>query len=230
MNKKKPATKRAYLNRDERRQALLDVAAAVVETQGWPALSMIAVAQAAQVSRQLIYQHFASVDELMADTMSHLFRSRYERLRSGIASSGGNMLELIRLAEEQTFDERPERVRALWQMITATYSDNAETSRMGTRLRHLLTKLWAPILEEQFGLNAQQSRALAWMLNMAFWGAHQLVHDGEISRKTANELFTWMVLQLKGSGATVAAPLAAKAKVNPAARKSRTADARPRRS
>lgn len=207
----KPAAKRAYLARDDRRAALLDVAAAVVEEQGWPALSMIAVAEAAQVSRQLVYQHFASVDELMADTMSRLFRNRYENIRSSIGSTG-DMSELLRIVEQQTFDDHPGRVRALWQMITATYSDNAETSRMSTRLRHLLVKLWAPTLARQFGLPESQASALSWMLLMAFWGAHQLVHDGELDRRGATELFTWMVLRLQGPGAAapaVAATVAA---------------------
>lgn len=212
MTRKKPTEKRAYLARDDRRLALLDVAATVVEQQGWPALSMIAVAETAKVSRQLVYQHFASVDELMADTMSHLFRSRYESIRSGIGESSNDLPGLMQLVEQQTFGDNPARVRALWQMITATYSDNAETSRMGTRLRHLLTKLWTPMVVQQFGLKDAEARALVWMLHMAFWGAHQLVHDGEISRKTGNELFTWMLMRLMGpqAGGAGDAPAAPK--------------------
>lgn len=208
MTRKKAPTKRAYLARDDRRQALLDVAASVVETQGWPALSMIAVAEKAAVSRQLIYQHFASVDELMADTMSHLFRSRYENIRTSIGENRSDLASLIRIVEQETFAENPARVRALWQMITATYSESAETSRMGMRLRHLLTKLWTPVVMQQTGLKEPQARAMSWMLLMAFWGAHQLVHDGELSRKQANELFTWMMTNLMGGepSATANAP------------------------
>jgi len=209
MTRKPPIEKRAYLARDDRRLALLDIAATVVEQQGWPALSMISVAETAKVSRQLVYQHFSSVDELMADTMSHLFRSRYENIRSGIGESSSDLTGLMRLVEQQTFGDNPARVRALWQMITATYSDNAETSRMGTRLRHLLTKLWTPMVMQQFGLGEAQARTLVWMLHMAFWGAHQLVHDGEISRKSSNELFTWMLMKLMTPDAAAAAREAA---------------------
>lgn len=203
-----PAPKRAYLSRDERRTALLDVAAAVVESQGWQALSMISVAEAAKVSRQLIYQHFASVDELMAGTMSHLFRNRYESIRSGIAENPTDLFALLRLVEEQTFGDSPERVRALWQMLTATYSDNVEARRMGQRLRHLLTKMWAPFMQQRLGLDEKRAQALSWMLNMAFWGAHQLVEEGELSRSAALELFNGLLLSLDDS------------KVPPAARKS----------
>lgn len=217
MKKSRPSVKRAYLPKDHRRRALLDIAAGVVENQGWQALSMISVAEAAQVSRQLVYQHFTSVDELMADTMSHLFRDRYEHIRGNIPSKVGDLAALVKMVEEQTFDEHPGRVRALWQMITATYSDNIETSRMSARLRHLLVKLWAPTMAQQFALPEPQSRAVAWMLLMAFWGAHQLEHDGEINRKTANELFTWMLLRLKGGEQLTAAPRVATNKVGSAA-------------
>lgn len=209
---KKPS-KRAYLARDDRRTALLAVAATVVEQQGWPALSMISVAEAAKVSRQLVYQHFASVDELMADTMSHLFRERFENIRISIERNSGNLTELMRVVDQETFDANPGRVRALWQMITATYSDSAETSRMGRRLRHLLTKLWSPMLSQRLEFTGAQSAAMAWMLNMAFWGAHQLVHDGEISRKTAHDLFNWMLMRLLSpESSSVALPPSAKPK------------------
>ena len=196
MTRQKATPKRAYLARDDRRLALLDVAATVVVEQGWQALSMISVAETAAVSRQLVYQHFASVDELMADTMSHLFRDRFEKIRESIQANSSDLVGLMRIVGQQTFDEKPGHVRALWQMITATYSDNAETSRMGRRLRHLLTKLWSPIIAQQLSCSAEQSQAIAWMLHMSFWGAHQLVHDGEMSRKSADDLFTWMLLRL----------------------------------
>lgn len=202
MPAKKTPKKRAYLARDDRREALLDVAASVVESQGWPALSMISVAEAAKVSRQLVYQHFASVDELMADTMSHLFRANYENIRSSLGGKTDDLAAVVKMVDEQTFSGEPGRARALWQMITASYSDNVETSRMSTRLRHLLVKLWTPIIARQFALSEPQARAVVWMIHMAFWGAHQLVHDGEISREDANELFTWMLLRLQPPAAT----------------------------
>lgn len=197
MKHKNTPVKRPYLAKESRREALLDVACRVVEEHGWPALSMISVAEAAKVSRQLVYQHFSSVDELMADTMNRLFNSGYENIREKIKTDSKDIAELIRFAEHQTFDDRPGRVRALWQMITATYSDNAESARMSIRMRHLIVKLWTRTLTTEFGFNEQQGRAMAWMISMAFWGAHQMVHDGEISRNMATELLVLMVTSMK---------------------------------
>jgi hypothetical protein len=130
---------------------------------------------------------------------------------------------MVQFAEHQTFDESPARVRALWQMITATYSENAETARMSARMRHLIIKLWAKKISEEFGLNEPQSRAMAWMLNMAFWGAHQMEHDGEISRKTSNELLIWMIACMKNGGKPASASSTGKAasKAKPPAARAR---------
>lgn len=193
---KKAAVKRRYPSREERRLALLDVAAEVVEDKGWSALSMLSLAEAAQVSRQLVYQHFSSVDELMAGTLEHLFRHQYEAMRRAIGDSALSLEALLRFSEKVTFDEPPRRIRALWQMLTMIESDREELATISRRVRRLVVRLWAPVIEQHMGVSETQARALAWMLNMAFWGAHQLSDEGELSRKAAIELCTKLVTDL----------------------------------
>ena len=207
MAKKRTTAKRVYLAKDNRRSALLDVAATVVEKHGWPALSMISVAEQAKVSRQLVYAHFSSVDELMTETMSHIFREVFERVRDGIKRSRGNVADLALFAENMVSDLSPSRARALWQMMTATHSGSAEVSRMSRRLRHLLTNMWMPIMSESFGMPEREGRVLIWMLHMSFWGAHQLVEEGEVDRATVAKLFMWMTTQIQAGA--VMAPLKA---------------------
>lgn len=201
----RPPQKRQYLAKDERRLALLDVAAALVEQQGWQALTMISVADAAKVSRQLIYQHFASIDELMADTMAHLLRDAYEHLRSNLKGDPGKLPQLVSFAENLTLDLPPARARALWQMMTAHNSGSVETNRMSRRLRHLLTKLWSPMVSKAFELDARDGDALVWMLIMGFWGGLQLVDDGEIEREDITQLFSWMIERLRTGAAQLPA-------------------------
>jgi AcrR family transcriptional regulator len=202
--------KRTYLSRDDRRLALLKTAAEVVEKRGWPALSMIAVADEAKVSRQLVYQHFESLDELMTETMSQIFREGYERVRTSIQANPGNVVTVATAVQGMTFNLSPGRARALWQMITATYSESAEATRMSRRLRHLLTNLWLPVATDAFGLKDTHARGLIWMLHMAYWGAHQLVEEGELDRATATQLFQWLLTQLQAG--SVVAPLKPPAK------------------
>jgi len=193
----KAEPKRGYLAKEDRHKALVETAAEVVEKLGWSALSMITVAEQAKVSRQLVYEHFDSVDQLMTETMTQIFRDAYESTRDSIQKGSGNIVDLIEQSERMTYDIPPGRVRALWQMITGTYSENPETARMSRRLRHLLTNLWAPVANDAFGLDTRDGRVMIWMLHMAFWGAHQLVDEKEVDRDTATRLFAWMVTQLQ---------------------------------
>jgi AcrR family transcriptional regulator len=194
---KKEPQKRGYLAKEDRHRALVETAAAVVEKSGWNALSMISVAEHAKVSRQLVYEHFDSVDQLMTETMTQIFRDAYESTRESIQRSTGDIVALLEQSERMTYDIPPGRVRALWQMITGTYSENPETARMSRRLRHLLTNLWGPVANQAFGVDPREGRVLIWMLHMAFWGAHQLVDEKEVDRATATRLFAWLLTQLQ---------------------------------
>ena len=69
----KRQTPRPYLTSPERRRQLLDVAGRLVREGGWSSLSMQGLAIAAGVSRQLVYEHFASADDLYLATLGHLF-------------------------------------------------------------------------------------------------------------------------------------------------------------
>lgn len=50
---------------DARREQLLDAAAAIVDTDGFPALTIEQVATACDVTRTVVYQHFGSLDGLV---------------------------------------------------------------------------------------------------------------------------------------------------------------------
>ncbi len=203
MPKKEAPSRRRHLSREDRRTALLDVAVGVVEKQGWPALSMISVAEAAQVSRQLVYQHFGSVEELMKATMSHIFRDVYEGIVEKIQRGPGTLDEVVMAAENLTFDLPPNRAHALWQILTATNSGQPDAARASLRIRHLVAKMWTPTVRSVFDLGEQEGKALAWMLCMAFWGGHQLVSDGEIGQAAVTRLFLRLLQPVPGPKSAV---------------------------
>jgi AcrR family transcriptional regulator len=73
--------KRPYLPRQARHALLLEIAGRLVERQGWSALSILSLAEAAGVSRQLVYQHFRSTDHLIAAALAHFFRDLLDNAR-----------------------------------------------------------------------------------------------------------------------------------------------------
>ncbi|MDX1496983.1 MAG: TetR/AcrR family transcriptional regulator [Salinisphaeraceae bacterium] len=189
----KESTKRPYLSREQRRKHLLDTAAAMVESQGWDKLSMSALALRAQTSRQLVYQHFSSLEDLMVATGTHIFEQVYVQTRATIEQGSEDIVATLSQAQAITLDLPRGRAQALWQIIAAAFPADHELSRFGRRMRHLITRLWQPAVAKAFKLDEQAAAATTWMLIMAFWGGYRLVEDGELSKEQAVERLNWMV-------------------------------------
>lgn len=179
---------RLYLAAPERRRHLLDVAADTICAGGWESLSMQGVAEAAGVSRQLVYQHFASLDELHSALLVHLFESPYQTTRV-IASSAEEPQRLLRHAFEM-FLEMPESQRRLLRALaTEDRPGRAELGNLKKTLRRKITGLWVPFVARVTELPDAEAQALAWMLIMAAWGLSDLMRDREIESAAAVELF-----------------------------------------
>ncbi len=199
MSAAKAQRTRPYLTRGRRRKALLAAAAEIIETSGWTALTMVSLARHAGVSRQLVYQHFDSVDALLLASLAHIFEDVYVRTRDQVAEGQhGDFMATINAMQSITFDLPLGRARALWQAISisGTGNTNSEIASLSRRLRHLLIKTVQPLMEQRFGLSAEQARPLTWMLIVAFWAARQLNDEGELERDQAMLLFDWLVESL----------------------------------
>ncbi|TJY62283.1 TetR/AcrR family transcriptional regulator [Sinimarinibacterium sp. CAU 1509] len=187
------APKRTYLSREVRRQALLETAADIVERNGWNALTMSALAEQGGTSRQLIYQHFPSLEKLLADTAWHIFNDTMQGTAASVAANPNNLAEAARAAEAVTLDLPPGRGDALWQLIAGTASTTPELEQIRQGLRELIISIWTPLIRKELGLNTADAKAYAWMTVMAFWGMRQLVRDGAVTRARGIKLFNELV-------------------------------------
>lgn len=187
---------RPYLPKEKRREMLLDIAAGIVDGQGWGALSMISLAEHANVSRQLVYQHFQSVGELVESTATHMFKDLYVRTQQAVSEYNTDLSETLLLTQQMTFELPPGRAQALWRVIAASHPEDKEIADTGRHFRRVLSELWAPVLRKSLGIPKKQALHVSWMLIMAFWGAHQLVDDKELNRKRAMEMVTWLITRL----------------------------------
>lgn len=189
-SRKRPATaKRAYLSRDKRRQTLLEVAAGIVEREGWTALTMSALAEQGGTSRQLVYQHFSSLEKLLGDTAWHIFNDTMRGTEASVAAHPANLAAAVKSAEAVTLDLPPGRGDALWQLIAGTASPTPELENIRNGLRQLITGVWTPLVRKELGLSQADAKAYAWMTVMAFWGMRQLVRDSVLSRTRGVKLF-----------------------------------------
>lgn len=183
------APKRAYLSRELRRQSLLEIAAGIVESEGWAALNMSVLAERSGTSRQLIYQHFPNMEQLLADTAWQIFTDTMKNTSASIAANPESLAQAVKAAEAYSLDLPTGRGDALWQLLAGTASNTPELEKIRRGIRDLVRRLWTPVLRKHMGLSEADAKVYAWMSILAFWGMRQLVRDGEISRARGVRLF-----------------------------------------
>ena len=183
---------RPYLPARQRRSHLLEVAGRLVRKGGWTALSMQGLAIAAGVSRQLVYEHFDSADDLYLATLTHLFE-RASLSSEAIARAGTTPDEIVR-AGFALFLDLPAEERHAMRALAAEFEPGRRgLSRARTQLRQRVASVWAPFIRQQTGASAAEANALAWMLNTAGWGLSDAITDGTLDRRRAMNLFARFV-------------------------------------
>jgi AcrR family transcriptional regulator len=187
---KKPT--RPYLAAPARRDHLLDVAGRVVRQGGWTALSMQGLAVAAGVSRQLVYEHFASVDDLYVAVLTHLFERAYDATVA-IVQTGKTPESTVRAAYDLFLDLPAEERHALRTLAGGIDPGQRRMTRAKTRLRSRIAGIWIPYVRLQTGLPEAEASALAWMLITASWGLSDTIADGTLNRRRGVDLFVRFV-------------------------------------
>lgn len=188
-----PQERRAYLDRDERRRMLLDHAARLICQGDWARLKMSTLAEYAGTSRQLVYQHFPNLDALLAETARVVFSDLLERTKSVVNTETLPLPEAIRTAAQLSLDLPTGEGDALWQLLTGIKQGSKELNTLSQQIRELVIDLWAPRIMRDLHLKKPAARVQSWMLQMAFWGARQLVRDGLVTRKQALDQLEEMI-------------------------------------
>lgn len=105
---------RPYLSRERRLKALLAAATQIVETRGWNALTMVSLAEQAGVSRQLVYQHFESLQQVIGATLQFIFEDVFVRTRDEVVAHGAKDIKgTVASLQRITFDIPVGRARAM---------------------------------------------------------------------------------------------------------------------
>ncbi|HEV7734548.1 MAG TPA: TetR/AcrR family transcriptional regulator [Candidatus Binatia bacterium] len=183
---------RPYLPAAQRRGHLLDAAGRLVRRGGWAALSMQGLAAAAGVSRQLVYEHFASADELYLATLTHLFERTWAS-QAAVVTTGTSIDQTIRTSFALFLDLPAEERRALRTLATEADPGRRAMARARTRLRNRIASIWVPYVRLQTGASDAEASALAWMLTTAAWGLSDTIADGTLDRRHAVDLFVRFV-------------------------------------
>lgn len=195
--------KRQYLSHENRRDMLLGVAAEMVESEGWAALSMSALAERAGTSRQLVYHHFPNLEALVAQTAWHIFNDVMEGTRASIAAHPGDLQDAVSSAEAVTLDMPTGRADALWQLIAGTAGDSPELDRIRRNIRTMISNAWMDPVQKRLDLDSESARIVSWISIMGFWGMRQLVRDGAISRERGIAVFNDVIRRVEAGTAAI---------------------------
>ena len=204
------------LTAEERRTAILDAALSAFSAKGYHATSLDDVAREAGVSKALIYEHFASKQELYADLIARNARELTQRVAgalSGVEVESG--VKRLAIGLEAFFAFVEER-RDAWRMLFRDASDpetSAVLDRMVQQVTAEVTVLISqdPGARQLAGVSDDRSlRLLAEMLvggvqSMAnWWTDHPDTPRAELVARAMD--FAWLGLERLSRGERWSAP------------------------
>lgn len=185
------------MSREDRHRLMLEVAAQIVEAEGWSALTMSALADRGSISRQLVYMHFPNLKNLLSEVAWHIFNEMIVKIRDSIAMNPDNPAEAVKAAEAASLDLSDGLGDALWHLIAGTAGSSAELDSVRRGLREVIIETWRPVVARGLGEDAVESRIISWALVMGFWGMRQLVRDGQINRDQGLSAFSRLLDRLE---------------------------------
>jgi len=206
-----PTSTRRRLTAEERREGILEAALSVFSQRGYHASSIDDIAREAGVSKALIYEHFASKQELYAELLERHAQQLFERLgralehvqvESGAARLAAGLDAFFAFVEER---------RAAWRILFRDVGD-PETAAALDRLVAQVTAVVAALIAQDPGARAVEEQAvheraiglLAQMLvgsvqSMANWWAdHQEVPREQIVDTVMD--YAWLGLERLSAG------------------------------
>jgi AcrR family transcriptional regulator len=205
------ATRRKRLSGEERRAAILEAALAVFAERGYHASSIDDIARKGGVSKALIYEHFASKQQLYAELLGQHAGELLERLAAAMdeADSTGS----DRLASGlDAFYRFVEEHRVAWRMLFRDAND-PEMAAVLDRIVEQVTGVVAALIAQDHGAGVSPGeksgrehgiQMLAQMLvgsvqSLANWWAdHQEVPRERILEITMD--YAWLGLERLSRG------------------------------
>ena len=203
---------RKRLTADKRRAAIQSSALEVFAGRGYHASSIDDIARAAGISKALIYEHFASKQELHADLLEGQASELYRRIAAAVeaveADCGASRLEAGLEAFFRFVEERRDAWRILFRE-TVDPESAAALDRVGVQITGLVAALIAqdPGARPRDEAHPEADRGIQLLAQMLvgaiqsvanWWAEHKEVRRERVL-ETAME-FAWLGLDRLGRG------------------------------
>jgi len=153
-----PAPQRRLWHDDRHRQ-LLEVAEALLSKRGWDGLRIPDLAEAAGVTRPIVYKHFRSRKELVIELV-RAYAGRLQTMLLDAANTYPREPErALKLSLDVLCDALEERGPGAWYLLTSGGPD-PEINRAIEALRDGLMRPWIPRVRKVTGLSARHALLL----------------------------------------------------------------------
>lgn len=137
------ATRR--LPKAERRQQLLDVARSIVRDEGTDALTLVTLAERADVTRPIVYEHFKTRPGLLIALARHIDDRQVVLFREAFAKTPARLPEVARVASS-AYMRCVTQVGREWHAITAALQGDPEMDSVQRELLERYAEMYCEVL------------------------------------------------------------------------------------
>src|SRR3954471_4492151 len=163
------AVKRRRMRGGERREQLLDVAAAIVRSQGVHAVTMERVAAEADVSKPVVYSHFANTTELVGALLGREERALDASVAEQVTKAA-TVRETLQACGRPWFDAFT-GTDPLYRRLVLEQAAKPELERDRVQRRVAVVEFLAVLLQERADLKRRDARIAAAVLIGGFESA-----------------------------------------------------------
>lgn len=185
---------RKRLNPEQRRAHLLEAAAHIVATEGTEALTMERIADAAGVSRALVYVYFDNTDEMLLAIHEEELRALNEATELARADAGVDLEARIRIATSAWLS----RLATRGPLLAVLFAPQAPTSPLAApelARNEALRREWQQAIRRHGVKDPKVAADITEMVLGAFWG---LIQRWTAGRPPALLVDTYVTLVLGG--------------------------------
>jgi AcrR family transcriptional regulator len=205
------STQRKRLTGEERREAILDSALSVIAQRGYHAASIDDIARDAGVSKALIYEHFASKQDLYAELLEQHAGQLFSALAEAISEAGRDASARLAVGFD-AFYGFVEEHRVAWRLLFREAAD-PEAVALLDRITAEVTNFVAGVIREdpgsrrgpdddaarEHGVQVVAQLLVGAVQSLANWWAdHQELPRERIVEMTMD--FAWLGLQRLSQG------------------------------
>ena len=137
------------------RQAILDAADSLIRERGKPQFSVDELAERADVARRTVFNHFASLDEVIMTTCTRVLSGAVDEFRAATAAApaegDGGVTLFVQITTAVKTMDLPTVVAYLWGVL----SDDEDDDRSQNALQNVFTRATEQLSEELAGRSSQ---------------------------------------------------------------------------